>query len=307
VTFKTARILILIPCLVSLLGCDNEPSPLKVDLTEIATEAELKHTKPGDLYRFGFDLRSSPQEDSRQYQSLLTYLHKKTGLQFSLAFVRTDLPVYEQLAVGSIDFAAAGGVTIVKSMFNGAGFPIAQGVARTGKTTYQAAIIVSPDSPIKSLHDLKGKKMAFGNENSTQGHLLPRIMLENSGIDLTQLGGYSYTGSHQRCADSVIAKAGDACGLQDIMAEDLARQGKVRIVALSDEFPSSGIVAANRIPPSVREQIQQALLEFRPLGEDADALYHWEKTEMANGFSNVTPETYRPIEAGMRKLGMLKE
>jgi len=35
---------------------------------------------------------------------------------------------------------------------------------------------------IHNISDIKGRKLAFGNVNSTQGHLIPRIMLTENGI-----------------------------------------------------------------------------------------------------------------------------
>ena len=45
----------------------------------------------------------------------------------------------------------------------------------------------------EDIKELRGKCFAFGSEMSTQGHLIPRSMLEEAGITLNDLGKYIYT------------------------------------------------------------------------------------------------------------------
>ena len=47
--------------------------------------------------------------------------------------------------------------------------------------------------------------------SSTQGHIIPRIILSEYGILLKDLAGYEYTGSHAKCATAVAASTGSAC------------------------------------------------------------------------------------------------
>ena len=42
-------------------------------------------------------------------------------------------------------------------------------------------------SSIKTLADVKGKRFAFGDINSTSGHLIPYAELKKAGVDVAQL------------------------------------------------------------------------------------------------------------------------
>lgn len=285
-----------------LAGCEPQQPVLKVSSSEKASSADLAKQVDSDSYRFGFDLRSSPQEDSRQYQPLLDYLEKKTGLKFSLVFVRSDKPVAEQIAAGTIDFAAAGAVTAIRTMRNGSADPLVLGVSSTGATMYRSAIVVPTKSQSRNLGDLKGSRLALGAESSTQGNLIPRLMLMDARMTLADFAAVTYTGSHKNCADAVIEGKADACGMQDSMAERLATENKLKILQFSAEYPSSGVIAATHVPAEIRNKVKQALLEFEPEGRDSQALYHWDRTEMPKGFRAARREDYAPLEAGMSSL-----
>lgn len=64
--FKAAA-LPLAALLLTLAGCGPREEATQVDLTDKVTVPDMASAplKPGE-YRFGFDLRSSPQEDGRQ-------------------------------------------------------------------------------------------------------------------------------------------------------------------------------------------------------------------------------------------------
>jgi phosphonate transport system substrate-binding protein len=90
-------------------------------------------------------------------------------------------------------------------------------------------------------------------------------------------------------------------------AMTLEQKGLVRIVAMSDSYPSSGIAANKDISKEVSEAVRKALIEFDPLKKDKDILYHWEKTEMPNGFVHASDSDYMLIRDAMIRLELLKK
>lgn len=262
--------------------------------TQAATEEDILH--------FGFDLRASPQEDARQYLPLLKYLEQKTGYRFRLRFTPEDGQIDDDLGKGVLQFAAIGATSYIRAARQYGVIPLVRGVNSEGKAEYRSMIVVRPGSPIEGLDDIYGKRFAFGSINSTQGHLIPRIILHEHGIKLADLKAYEYTGSHQRCADAVISGRLDVCGMQDSMAKELARQELVRIIFRSQYFPSSGVAANKDVPPKVIARVKDALLDFRPTGRDAAGFYHWHRTEMPNGFVPASDSDYEELRRWMGKL-----
>jgi len=285
-------------------GCDDSPSSSNAP----HDSAQLSETQK--RYYFGFDLRSSPQEDARQYLPLLAYLKKQTGFNFDIRFTPASNNIGDDLRTGKIDFAAIGAVSFIKanSNKNNASEPpiitVARGINNLNQAEYRSFIIVHPDSKIKSLSQLRNKRFAFGNTNSTQGHLIPRIILDAANIRIEDFRSFKFTGSHQQCADAVISKRFDACGLQDTLAQTLADKNLVRILHRSNYFPSSGIAASGKLTTEVIEKVQQALLKFDPLGKHAKDLYHWDKTEMQHGFAPVRDSDYDVLRQALSALNL---
>lgn len=287
----------------ALAACDRQEAATTVDLSDAVAEANMasEPLPPGE-FRFGFALRTSPQEDSRQYQPFLDYLAQATGYKFRLHFVRKDQGVAEQMARGAIQFASS-----VQAQLSAGAIPLARGLNMEGKPSYRAMIVVALNSPIKSLADLRGKRMAFGHVNSTQGHLIPRIMLGEAGRSLQDFGSYNYTGSHQNCANAVISGKADACGMQDTLAKVLAAEQRLHILQASREYPSSGIVASRDVPAEAIEKVRQALIAFDPQNRHVQGLYNWDKTEMPRGFIGARPNDYAELRDSMIRLKLLPE
>lgn len=295
--------------LTMLVACDSSEIGFNGKLDKRASKQQLdaiSQTKQSiDEYYFGFDLRSSPQEDARQYLPFLEYLKKSTGYTFKLRFTPKDGKVVDDLGRGIVQFAAIGAASYVQAARQYHVLPIVHGVNKLGKAEYRSMMVVRRDSTLRKLSELRGRRFAFGSITSTQGHLIPRIILAQQGISLPDLSKYEYTGSHQKCAEAVISGRFDVCGMQDTMAKSLAEKKLVRLLYKSAYFPSSGIAANKDVPDEILKKLKQALLDFQPNGRDASGLYSWDKTEMPNGFVSASDKDYAELRKWMNKLGFL--
>ena len=264
-----------------------------------------KNTNNSNAIYFGFDLRASPQEDARQYLPFLEYLQETTGYQFKLKFTPANSSIIDELGRGHVQFAAIGADTYLKAHETYGVVSLVRGKNQLNEANYRSMIVVSPDSAIKSIQDIKNKSFAFGNINSTQGHLIPRIIMSENNITLNDLAKYEYTGSHRNCANAVITKKYDACGLQDTMALALSENGQVKIIHNSRYYPSSGIAANANVDKEVLNNILNALIKFDPLNKHKSKLYNWHKTEMPKGFEIAKPSDYAELREWSIKLGVL--
>ncbi len=297
----------LLLALVLLAGCGGGDEPL-VDLNERISDRELKAISPprrDDAIHVGFELRASPQEDARQYLPFLRYLGEATGQRFALRFTPAASSLGRELAQGRVQLALMGAVGYIQAHANGDAIILARGLNREGRGEYQSFIVVPPASPLRTLDELRGRRLAFGSRDSTQGHLIPRIMLARIGIGLQDLAGYAYTGSHQACANAVLSGRFDACGMQDTMARDMAGAGLLRVLARSRFYPSSGVVASTQLDAGLRERIREALLAFDPRADYMRGFYHWERTEMPRGFIAADDADYAELRRWIRRLGLL--
>ena len=298
------RILLLLGLL---LGCDSRDASQVVDLGHRAAlpPGPPARDRPPEELRMGFDLRASPTEDARQYLPLIAYLEQATGLRIGLEILPAGDNAGYALAEGRLDVAFVGGFSYVQARQRARIHPLAHGRDARGEPTYRAVIVVRPDSSLWHLGQLRGRRFAFGAWNSTQGHLIPRVMLYEAGIGLDELASADFYGSHRRCADAVIGHRADACGMQETMARDLAGAGLLRVLAVSDRWPSSGVFASDRVPAAARERLREALLAFDPAGPLPVPLHDWERTEMAGGFAPADAADWDRVESWMRRFGLL--
>ena len=291
-----------------LTGCDSGKKRKEIDLEDRISDAELQKLTPkreANEFLFGFDLRSTPKEDAQQYVPFLKYLERSTGYTFELRFTPKNSTISDDLGTGVVQFAAIGAGSYIRAHAKYGAIPLVRGINSQGKAEYQSVIIVASVSPIQKIEDLRGKRFAFGNVTSTQGHLIPRIIFANHGLTLKDLAYYGYTGSHHNCANAVMSGHFDAGGMQDTMGKELSKAGLIRIIYTSKFYPSSGIVANKDVPSEVLVRVKQALLDFHPKGRDAAGLYHWDKTEMPNGFTETHHKDYAELIEWARKFGLL--
>jgi len=299
----------------SLFSCDSsDNAPVqRVDSADRLSDAELQQLqqqpaeKSSGSYSFGFDLRASPQEDVAQYLPFLNYLEAATGYHFDLHFTPKDSTAADELGENRTQFAAMGANGFLHAQSHYEARSLVRGLNQAGKAEYRSFFVVRPDSPVRNIADIKGRKLAFGSRDSTQGHLIPRIMLSENGISLDDLHAYDYMGSHQNCVEAVVSGHYDVCGMQDQLAEKLASENLVKIIHRSRYYPSSGIVVSKAVPDEVVARVRQALLDFDPQGKDAKDLYHWERTEMARGFIASQQGDYDDLRRWFSRLGFLHE
>lgn len=297
-------IFLLIIILVLLSGCKQE-----------MVEIDLENTKEGiiqfsqeekDVVYFGFDLRLGPKEDATIYIPFLQYLSKETGYNFEIHFTSEYDNTQNNLGDGITQFAAIGALSYIRAHDLYEVACLVRGLNLEYKDKYRSAIVTLPDSDINKIEDIKGKIFGFGSIYSTQGHLLPRKMLEDANIKLVDLEKYVYTGCHRNCIAALVNNDCDVAGVQDTLAISLANQGKIKIIAFSDYYPSSGISVNKDVECSLSDIVKQALLSFEPKGKHSGLLKDWDSTEMPCGFVEAEDEDYDELRELAIKYDIIK-
>ena len=294
--------------LLFLLGACARELAFSVPLSEnlLTHEVVRPPVQENGVWAFGFDRRLEPKEDVRINASLLRWLETRTGLTYRLHLTPRDGNVVDDLCNGDVHFAIVGMVSYLQAYYRCGTRILVRGLNAEGQDAYRAAIIVPPGSELGDVADLRGHTFAFGAPNSTQGHLIPRLMLQQAGLTLADLRTYTYTGSHVATANAVTSGRYDAGSLQDTLARDLTGRGLVRILALSAPYPSSGSVAGPTVPAKTAEMVREALLALDPTGADAEVLYHWERSEMPRGFVLARDADYEELRRIARETGLLE-
>lgn len=288
-----------------LVACGPKPD-FAVNLSENLTQESVWPDISNSAdWQIGFDARLEPKDDVRQVVSLAKWLQEQSGLSFGVYIPNANENVVDSICAGKAAFAVVGTVSYLQAHQQCNAHIMVRGLNSEGNDTYRAAIIVAADSPLQTIADLRGHSFAFGAINSTQGNLIPRLMLQQNGITLEDLRKYTYTGSHAATANAVTSHHVDAGALQDTLALALAKRGLVRILALSEPYPSSGIVVAPNVPETISALVQEKLLKLDPMGKDASALFEWWRTEMPLGFVRASDIEYEDLRKIAFLIGIL--
>ena len=286
-------------------GC-QPAAPVKIDFQKTASAnqvQEMVKTK-ADYFYVGFDRRLKPSEDVKMYLPLLTYLEHQTGYKFRLRVFPQNVDIAREMGAGHVQFAIIGPLSLLQAEKYGVK-NLAMGIQENGTSSYRAMIVSQLGSSIKTIEDLRGRTLAFGTRTSTQGYLIPRIMLAQAGLKLSDLASFESFQSHADAANAVLSGQYDAAALQDTLAEKLAAQGLVKIVATSAYYPCSGVSVAPGIDPAAVAAVQKALLKFDPQGKDRAGLYQWDNSEMPKGFGKTEGDPYAVLRPWAQKFGLL--
>ena len=145
-----------------------------------------------------------------QKAPLQDYLARSLGQTVKLIIPTNYNATVEALGNNSLDFAYLGALTYVKAHAMYGVLPLVQ---RAEDKQFHSFFITPANSGIQKLADTKGKRFAFGDINSTSGHLIPYAELKKAGVDADKDLMFRYTGSHPATAKAVESGAVDAGAL----------------------------------------------------------------------------------------------
>ncbi|MCC6175758.1 MAG: PhnD/SsuA/transferrin family substrate-binding protein [Chloroflexi bacterium] len=286
-------------------GCG--PEAKSVSLTD-GDALDLPAPPPPEIgvYSFGFDRRLEPSEDVRMYVPLLKILEERTGYRFRLHVTPASASVVDEIGNGSVQFGAVGTLSYLAAEKKYGAEALVAGRTPSEDASYRALIVTLPTSDIHGIADLRGRSLALGSPSSTQGHLIPRLMLRSAGLSLADLSSFQYHSSHAETANAVLSGRFDAGAIQDTLGWQLIQEGRLRLVAESEPYPSSVIAVAPFVSPAVVDAVRTALLDLDTTGRDAPRLYHWERSEMPLGFMLIDPSRLDRVREHAEELGILR-
>lgn len=204
---------------------------------------------------------------------LKAYLARMLGRPVNLVIPTSYNATVEALGNGSLDFAYLGGLTYIKAHALYGVVPLVQ---RSSDLQFHSYFITSANSGIHSLGDLKGRTFAFGDINSTSGHVMPYLELRQAGVDPDVDLKYRYTGSHPATAKAVESGAADAGALDESVYNSMVSEGKldpnkVRIFYTSKPFVDYVWVARKDMDQATQEKFVQAFTNLKE-GQNNDIL-----------------------------------
>ncbi len=209
----------------------------------------------------------------QQFTPLVTYLSAELGMKVQLEVGQSYQDTMDAIGTNTVQIAYLTPTTFPKSAKQNpsAGIEPLVRFLKKGSGTYKSCIIAPIDSEIETLADLKGKKFAFGNKNSTSSHLMPRSLLTAAGIQFEDINA-EYLGSHSKVAKAVSADEFSGGGVKESIAEKFSSYGAIKIIATSDPIPQFPICVNNTISAATKASLLKAFAKLNNGSDESKAI-----------------------------------
>ncbi|MDJ0691624.1 MAG: phosphate/phosphite/phosphonate ABC transporter substrate-binding protein [Xenococcaceae cyanobacterium MO_188.B32] len=300
--FSRTAIVMLLGLTVTLLNtsCNSTSQGNSNELLGNVTNSSVKKLKNSEQKLSSLNIAMSPSqssEEQRQKRQLLAdYLQEQLGLSVNIEIPQDYETAIDLIAEGKVQMAYLGPFSYVKARQRN--FQLEPLVAyidkRTGRPWYTSAIVADTQSGIKTIADLKGKRVGFVNQSSTSGYLVPVAHLKSHNIDPEQdFAELKYTGSHNKNAVALESGQVDAIGINKPTYLKAQKSGqlpleKYQVIWESDPIPNAPIVISRKLPAQVKSNLQKALINAP---QDLAAL----SGAKSDGYTLVRDEDYEPI------------
>lgn len=213
----------------------------------------------------------TPVEDPAVYENVfgefLAHLAKVTGKRVRWFPAESYAAQVEAMRSGRLHIA---GVATGPTPYavNLAGYePIVSMRRPDGSIGYTLRLITQRDSPIKSIADLRGKRVAHVSPSSNSGDLAPRALFATQGVVPGKDYEVIYSGKHDNSVMGVVNKDYDAAPVASTVMDRMQARGMfkadaLRVIYESSQFPRASFGIAHNLTPELKAKIKEAFLTF---------------------------------------------
>lgn len=240
---------------------------------------------------FGVLNQQSPQLTAERWNPVLQYLGEATGLNFQLKMGATVKETDAMMGRGEFDLVFTN--HNFQKEFDG----VYKVIARLGSKPVHGAIAVPEDSPIKSLGDLNGKRVAYPSAEAFLAYAVPKVALVAAGIRETEV----FAGNQEGAMAQVVAGLVDAVAANSRSLEQYAERKNLRFRTLytSEPYYDLAIVVHPRVAKARVREIQKALTGMTG-NPKANAILI--KSQFP-GFEPATDKDYDNVRRVYRQMG----
>lgn len=242
----------------------------------------------------------------KDFQPIFSAIEQSTGLKFDLKVGQSYSAVVEAMCNGAADIAWYGPASYLQAKGRGCAELLALAV-RHGDSVYYSGIFARTDSGINGLADLKGKKVALGDVNSTSSFNVPVAMMIEKGLQPARdLGGINMAGSHANVLKALAEGLVDAGGASFDSFEKAVNSkaidpSKVKVVVKSSPIPYPPLAIHPKVDAGIKGKLKEAFNNIDKLpGITKDQIRGY-------GGGKVDGYTANVSEADMAKAGKMFE
>ncbi|GAB6082010.1 phosphate/phosphite/phosphonate ABC transporter substrate-binding protein [Desulfuromonas carbonis] len=276
--------------------------------------AACKPQRERPKMKIGFMNCNSAPETLQRFRPLTRYLSETLDIDFEAVPVDTQ-DFEERFAAGEFAFTHGNSLLyiILKENHN------LQLIATEKRGQFGArtagAIIARSDSGMKTLQDIKGKRMVFGPQLAPTGYLAQYNLMLDAGLDPERDLAYyaipSGSYKHEKVIYAIYFGAYDVAAAPALDLEVMIETGKIdaddiTILGQSPIIPYCTFGASDQVDPQLVERFRKALVELTPEttvdidGEQVKVL----KSAWIDGFEQLTDQDYDLIRSWAQRANM---
>lgn len=242
-----------------------------------------------------------------RFKPLAEYLTKKTGVKVNLTILSRYGNIIERFTSEKMDGAFFGSFTGALAIQKLGVVPLARPMNLDGSTQYWGYLFVRKDSGIRSVKDMKGKKIAFVEKATTAGYVFPVAYFKDHGVKDPDkyFSDHFFAGSHDAAIYAVLDRKADVGAAKHSMY-DRVRKADPRvdkelvILAESAKVPSNGLCVRKGLDKGIQKKLKEALLNIDKDPEGKVVLQKFGGIK----FIETTVADYNPVFDIARKAGI---
>lgn len=241
-----------------------------------------------------------------RYRPLAEYLSERTGTEIKLKVLLRYGNIINNFMSEGLDGAFFGSFTYTIAHARLGVKVIARPEDLDGRSTYHGVIFTRRDSGIRTIADMRGKRLAFVDKATTAGYLVPLAYFRTQGIDYrTYLRETYFAGTHENAILDVLDRKADAGAAKNTVFERPIGANRrsvegLRVVLRSPEVPENALAFKQDLDPALVEKIRSLLLSMHGDPEGAGVLAVFK----ARRFIATTDADYRPVYRSIREAGI---
>ena len=265
----------------------------------VGCSAKTETKKEEKVIKMGFVPLKNSEKLVEDLKPISEYLSERLGVKVEAFTASNYIGVVEGLGSGSVDFGIIPPFSSLLAQKQSNAKPILTSKGKTGKPGYTAELYVRKDSGIKSLQDVKGKKVAFVDPSSSSGYIYPGAMLVNAGLNLDKDISYQFSGGHDKSLQLLLNKDVDVIatfdGVEDRYVKDFPQaKTDIQKLATSDMIPGIMVTVSSKMDKDLQDKLEKALGDIE---NDPKLKELFTKMFSITGFTDVDQEAYKKVEA----------
>jgi phosphonate transport system substrate-binding protein len=241
---------------------------------------------------FGVLNQQSASLTAERWNPILQYVSTATGVPLQLRMGPTVEDTDAMMGRGELDFVFTN--HNFQSEFDGVGYKV---IARWSGAPIRGVIAVATDSPIRTLRQLEGRRVAFPSRDAFVAYAVPVLALKRAGVTMQEVLAANQEGAlAQLKAGRVDAAAVNSRFLAQYEGREDVR---FRGIFVSDEYPDLAVIAHPRVPGALVERVRQSLIGMKSDPAAAPVLAR----VRSQGFDPATDRDYDGVRKVYRAIG----